>query len=111
MSKKSKGACPALDVLGNPIRREILGLLSARQRSVGELAEQLPVSRPAVSKHLRLLEDGGFVTCSAQGNRNLYRLEARGFDEARSWLDRFWSDALARFKITAENTVPRKRHG
>jgi DNA-binding transcriptional ArsR family regulator len=103
--------CAAFDALGNPTRREIIGLLYERQRSVGELAEELPVSRPAVSKHLRLLEDAGLVACEARGNRNVYWLEARGFEGARSWLDRFWDEALARIKLMAENTRPRRKRG
>jgi len=96
----------ALDALGSPIRREIIRLLSDKAQAVGELARQLPVSRPAVSKHLRLLHDAGLVAHEAAGNRNVYRLQATGFDAARQWLDSFWGDALARFKLVAENTAP-----
>jgi DNA-binding transcriptional ArsR family regulator len=94
----------AFDALGSPVRRTIIRLLSERPRAVGELAQQLPVSRPAVSKHLRLLENAGLVAAQAQGNRNLYRLEARGFEAARGFLDAFWNEAVARFALAAENT-------
>jgi DNA-binding transcriptional ArsR family regulator len=96
----------ALDALGNPVRREILRLLSQRERAVGEIAARLPVSRPAVSKHLRLLREAGLVAPHAEGTRNVYRLEAAGFAAARKWLDRFWDDALTRFRLLAENTEP-----
>jgi DNA-binding transcriptional ArsR family regulator len=78
---------------------------------VGRIAAQLPVSRPAVSKHLRLLHEAGLVACESRGNQNLYRIEAAGFDAARRWLDAFWDEALTRFKLTAENTTPRARRG
>jgi DNA-binding transcriptional ArsR family regulator len=94
----------ALDALGNPIRRKIVALLSPGAQPVGVLAAQLPVSRPAVSKHLRVLENAELVTCERQGNRNLYRLDAQGFAAARGWLDSFWDEALARFAMVAENT-------
>ncbi len=93
----------ALNALGSPMRRRIVELLAARPRAVGELASALPVSRPAVSKHLRLLEETGLVAHEAKGNSNLYRLDAAGFEAARSWLDRFWTEALGRFRLAAEN--------
>ena len=95
-----------LDALGNPVRRTIVELLSERPRAVGELASQLPVSRPAVSKHLKLLEDAGLVGHEPQGTRNIYSLRADGFDAARQWLDSFWTEALGRFRLVAENTAP-----
>jgi DNA-binding transcriptional ArsR family regulator len=94
----------AFDALGNPVRRRIIVILARRQQAVGELARQLPVSRPAVSQHLRRLEQAGLVSARADGNRHVYQLEARGFDEARGWLDGFWNDALARFAMAAEHT-------
>jgi DNA-binding transcriptional ArsR family regulator len=97
------------DALGNPVRREIMRLLRSGPRPVGELAQELPVSRPAVSKHLKLLEEVGLVAHDANGTRNLYRLDRRGFDDARAWLDTFWDEALARFALVAENTAPSKQ--
>ena len=70
------------------------------------IAEQLPISRPAVSKHLRLLEQAGLVAHVPKGARNIFRLEQKGFEQARAWLDDFWGDALDRFKLVAENTAP-----
>lgn len=85
-------------------------LLAIKPLSVTELAEQLPVSRPAVSKHLRLLNRAGLVTHRPDGASNLYSLEATGFENARDWLDSFWSEALGRFRLVAENTQPAKDH-
>ncbi len=96
----------ALDALGNETRRQIVRLLAPGPQPVGEIAAALPVSRPAVSKHLRQLEAAALVTCERQGTRNLYRLDRRGFDAARGWLDAFWDDALTRFALLAENTAP-----
>jgi len=95
----------ALDALGNPVRRRILRLLAPGPLAVGEIASQLPVTRPAVSKHLRVLERASLVTHDRRGNRHLFRLEPRGFSSARGWLDAFWDDALSRFALLAENTA------
>jgi DNA-binding transcriptional ArsR family regulator len=70
---------------------------------VGELAGKVPVSRPAVSQHLRVLEDAGLVSHRREGTRHLYELEPTGVAELRAWVDDFWSDALPRFKAAAEN--------
>lgn len=99
------GTAP-LDALGNPVRRTIIELLSEQPRAVGELASELPVSRPAVSKHLKLLETAGLIGHQTHGTRNIYHLEAQGFDAARQWLDSFWTEALGRFRLVAENTAP-----
>jgi DNA-binding transcriptional ArsR family regulator len=91
-----------LDALGDPTRRQVFELLKSGPRSVGELAAELPVSRPAVSQHLRVLESAGLVTHRKQGTRHLYELERSGVAELRSWVDGFWDEALARFKEAAE---------
>lgn len=91
------------DSLGNPVRRDIVRLLSSGPRSVGEIAEVLPISRPAVSKHLRLLEQAELVRHVPQGTRNVFHLQAAGFERGKQWLDSFWSEALARFALLAEN--------
>ncbi len=95
----------ALDAIGNPVRRELLEQLQASPRSVSELHSTLakPISRPAVSKHLRLLSDAGLVTHESVGTRNLYRLRPEGFEPVRAYLERFWDDAIARYKMVAEN--------
>lgn len=97
----------ALDALGNPVRREILRILAEAPSSVGAIAERLPVSRPAVSKHLVILEGAALVRHERSGTRNVYRLDPGGFGEARDWLETFWDDALRRFVLVAENTEER----
>jgi DNA-binding transcriptional ArsR family regulator len=87
-----------LDALGDPTRRQVFELLRGGPHSVGELAAALPVSRPAVSQHLRVLEDAGLVTHRKEGTRNLYGLNGHGVAELRAWIDEFWDEALARFE-------------
>ena len=87
--------------LADPTRRRIFERLARRPRPVGELAEGLPVSRPAVSQHLRVLSDAGLVVATRDGNRRLYRVDPKEIDAMRSYLDRFWSDALAAFEDAA----------
>lgn len=98
----------ALDALGNAERRQLVRLLSAGAQSVGDLAAQVPISRPAVSRHLKLLEQAGLVSHEAAGTRNLYRLERAGLAETAGWLTRFWDEAEARLKFVAHNTSVRK---
>jgi DNA-binding transcriptional ArsR family regulator len=97
------------EALGDPNRRaivELLGTGSPEGRSVGELAGALPISRPAVSRHLRLLKAAGLVIEEPRGTRRLYRLHDEGLAAVRAYLDRVWGDAAARFRLTAENTRP-----
>jgi DNA-binding transcriptional ArsR family regulator len=94
----------AFDALGDPNRRAILELLGGGDRSVRELSDELPISRPAVSRHLRLLKQAGLVTDRAQGTRRLYRLHDEGIEAVRGYLEQVWGDAAARFKLTADNT-------
>jgi DNA-binding transcriptional ArsR family regulator len=91
-----------LDALGDATRRQVFELLRSGPRSVGELAAALPVSRPAVSQHLRVLEDARLVTHSKSGTRHLYELDSAGVGVLRAWVDGFWNEALARFKAAAE---------
>ena len=91
-----------LDALGDPTRRQVFELLRSGPRSVGELAAGLPVTRPAVSQHLRVLEDVGLVTHRRNGTRHLYELDSAGVSVLREWVDGFWSEALARFKAVAD---------
>ncbi len=86
-----------LDALGDATRRQILESLKEGPRSVGELADGLPVSRPAVSQHLRVLKDAGLVSDRKDGTRRLYRVEADGLASVRDYFDGFWGEALARF--------------
>jgi DNA-binding transcriptional ArsR family regulator len=92
----------ALDALGNPIRRAILLELRTGPRSVGELALQFPVSRPAISRHLRVLEDAGLVEGHNVGANNLYAIRMQGFATVREFLDEFWDTALAQLQQLAE---------
>ena len=91
-----------LGLLGDPTRRAIFELLARRPRSVGELAQQLPITRPAVSQHLRVLKDGGLVVGRAEGTRRVYRLNPDGVTALRAYLDRIWEDALTAFHKAAE---------
>ena len=93
----------ALDALGDPTRRRILDLLGDQPRSITGLSDSLPVSRPAVSKHLVRLRAAGLVTCRVDGARHVYALHEDGFEAVRSYLDGFWPNALRRFKTVAEN--------
>jgi DNA-binding transcriptional ArsR family regulator len=95
------------DALGDPNRRAIVEQLSAGDRSVQELADALPISRPAVSRHLRLLKRAGLVTDRAEGTRRLYRLHDDGIEAVRDYLQAVWGDAAARFRLAAENTRER----
>jgi DNA-binding transcriptional ArsR family regulator len=91
-----------LGLLGDPTRRAIVELLARRPCSVGELAQHLPVSRPAVSQHLRVLKDGGLVVSRAEGTRRVYRLNPAGVTALRAWLDRIWDEALTAYQKAAE---------
>ena len=90
-----------LGLLGDPTRRAIFEALARGPCSVRELADQLPVSRPAVSQHLRVLKDGGLVVSRAAGTRRIYQLNPEGVTALRAWLDGVWGDALTRFHKTA----------
>jgi DNA-binding transcriptional ArsR family regulator len=92
----------ALQVLADPTRQALIERLRAGPLPVGKLAAGLPVSRPAVSKHLRLMKDAGVVRMTEEGTRNLYQLDLRTLDEVRRYLDRFWDASLQRFKMAAE---------
>ncbi|TML55076.1 MAG: winged helix-turn-helix transcriptional regulator [Actinobacteria bacterium] len=91
-----------MDALGHPTRRAIFEQLRSGARSVGEIAAELPVSRPAVSQHLRVLKEAGLVTERRNGTRRLYRLNPDGLDELRRYVEDYWTDALAAFKAEAE---------
>jgi DNA-binding transcriptional ArsR family regulator len=88
--------------LGDPTRRAIFEQLRGGPRSVGELAGRLPVSRPAVSQHLRVLRDAGLVTDRKEGTRRLYRVAPQGVAELRDYLNGFWNEVLAEFKDKVE---------
>lgn len=90
--------------LGHPTRRAIFERIADRPRAVGELAAELPVSRPAVSQHLKVLKDAGLVVDQAVGTRRIYRLDPAGVGGLRAQLERFWSQALATYKEVAEHS-------
>ena len=90
-----------LDALGNPVRRTILRELREGPRPVGEIAAGLPISRPAVSRHLRVLEQAGLVQAREEGSRNLYSVRMQGFASVREFVDDFWDAALARIEELA----------
>jgi DNA-binding transcriptional ArsR family regulator len=91
--------------LADPTRRAIFARLAERPSPVGELARELPVSRPAVSQHLRVLKDAGLVIDRRDGNRRIYRADPEGLAALRTQLDRFWSTALANYKQIVEQST------
>jgi DNA-binding transcriptional ArsR family regulator len=95
--------------LGDLTRREIFERLAERPQAVGELAAGLPVSRPAVSQHLKVLKDAGLVVDRPAGNRRIYQLNPDGVDALRAQLDRFWTRALAAYKEAAERPTEEVR--
>jgi DNA-binding transcriptional ArsR family regulator len=100
----------ALEALGDSSRRDIVGLLSTSKQSVQELAGQLPISRPAVSRHLRVLKDAGLVAEEAVGTRRIYHLRPEGALAVRDYLEQVWGEATVRFRLLAENSVPADPH-
>jgi DNA-binding transcriptional ArsR family regulator len=94
------------DALGDPHRRAIVELLRSGPHSVREIADALPISRPAVSRHLRLLKRAGLVADAAEGTRRLYHLDHEGASAVRSYVEAVWGQALSRYRVVAENTGP-----
>ncbi|MFN0069854.1 MAG: ArsR/SmtB family transcription factor [Chloroflexota bacterium] len=105
MTRSSLAGDP-FDALGDPHRRAILELLGGHGRTVQELADTLPISRPAVSRHLRLLKGAGLVSVTPRGTRRVYRLDTVGVEAMRAYLARVWGEAAARLRLVAENTQP-----
>ena len=93
-----------ISALGDPTRRAIFELLADGPRAVGAIAGQLPVTRPAVSQHLKVLKDAGLVSDRADGTRRVYQLDPAGIGALRAYFDRFWSRSLAAFKQAVEQT-------
>ena len=92
------------EALGDPNRREILRLLSSGDKPVREIADAMTISRPAVSRHLRLLKDAGMVTEEARGTRRIYHLQEQGLHAVQAYLEGIWGEAAVRFRLLAENT-------
>ena len=92
----------AFVALADPTRRQVFERLAHRKRSVGELAAGLPVSRPAVSQHLKALKEAGLVADRPEGTRRVYFIDPHGLGSLRRWLDQFWDEALAAFQAQVE---------
>jgi DNA-binding transcriptional ArsR family regulator len=99
----------AFAALADPSRRRVFERLRAGPLSVGAVAKGMPVSRPAVSQHLKVLKDAGLVTDHAEGTRRVYSIDPQGLAAVRSWLDQFWDDALAVFQAEAERKLKTKK--
>ena len=99
----------ALAVLADPTRRQVFERLRAGPRPVNLIADGMPVSRPAVSQHLKILKDAGLVEEHSEGVRRIYSLRREGLVELRAWLDSFWDDALEAFKLEAERSAPARK--
>lgn len=96
------GTAKVLDALGDPTRRAVLELIRGGARPVGEIARYLPVSRPAVSQHLRVLKEAGLVRDRRDGTRRLYAVDPEGLSALRAYLERYWDDALSAFEEAAQ---------
>jgi DNA-binding transcriptional ArsR family regulator len=99
----------AFAALADPSRRHVFERLRAGPLSVGAVAKGMPVSRPAVSQHLKVLKEAGLVTDRAHGTRRVYSIDPQGLAAVRSWLDQFWDDALAAFQAEAERKPKAKK--
>ena len=97
-----------LNALGDPTRRAIFERLGEGPRAVGELADGLPVSRPAVSQHLKVLKDAGLVIDRQAGNRRIYQLDPEGLGSLRAYFDEFWGQALSAFRAAAEHPIDKE---
>jgi len=107
MTTRAAGLAPSGDpfeALGDPNRRAIVELLAAGPRSVQGIADELPISRPAVSRHLRVLKGAGLVAEHAEGTHRIYRLHDDGIEAVRGYLEQVWGEAAARFRLLAANT-------
>ena len=104
-------AAAAIQALGDPTRRAVFEQLRSGPRAVGEIAAELPVSRPAVSQHLRVLKEARLVTERQNGTRRLYRVDHGGLAELRAYLESFWDEALARYKDEVERAQPERSSG
>jgi DNA-binding transcriptional ArsR family regulator len=107
----NQSADSIFDALGEPVRRRILELLNEGPTPVGLLADRLPIGRPAVSKHLRVLSDAGLIEHSSVGTRNLYALAPEGLVVAQQWLVRTWDDALGAYAEEVRQVAQRREAG
>jgi DNA-binding transcriptional ArsR family regulator len=97
-----------LTALADPMRRRVLDRLKKRPRSVNEIVRALPISQPAVSQHLRILQDANLVAVKAEGNKRIYSIKREGLEDVRGYIEGFWDDALDRFALEAEAAARRK---
>jgi DNA-binding transcriptional ArsR family regulator len=102
-------ASHAFVALSDPTRRAVFETLAGGPRAVGEIARDLPVSRPAVSQHLKLLKEAGLVTDRSEGTRRIYQIDPAGLGAMRAWLDQFWESALAAFAAEVERTEKERK--
>lgn len=102
-AEPATGAGDPFEALGDPHRRQILTLLGKGPQSVGELADELPISRPAVSWHLRLLKDAGLVSREQRGTRRIYELQDAGVEAVRAYIEQIWGEAATRYRLVADN--------
>jgi DNA-binding transcriptional ArsR family regulator len=107
--KTNHSAGAQLDALGDPTRRAIFELIANEPHAVGDIADAFPISRPAVSQHLKVLKDAGLLTVRRDGTRNIYAADPSGIAILRASVERFWRDALVAFKADAEQKGSRKR--
>jgi DNA-binding transcriptional ArsR family regulator len=98
----ANGVADPWAALGDPTRRAVFARVAQRPRPVGEIARELPVSRPAVSQHLRILKDAGLVSDQRDGNRRIYAVRRDGLAELRVQLEQFWNDTLTNFKVLVD---------
>ena len=104
---QARAAGDPFEALGDSNRRAIVELLGSGGRSVRQIADELPISRPAVSRHLRLLKNAGLVVDRPEGTRRVYELHDQGVAAVQAYLEQVWGNAMARFRLVAENTTPR----
>lgn len=100
----SENGGAALTALGSDVRRHIVQLVAEAPHSTGQIAEQFSISRPAISRHLKLLSDAGLIERQTRGTQSIYRLKQQGFIASREWLNQFWPESLHNLKTVAENT-------
>ena len=98
-----------LDALGDPTRRQIFAALRAGPRSVASLAEGLPISRPAVSQHLKILKQAGLAAVEVQGTRRIYRLDQQGLLTLRSWVDEVWEETMDVYRAEIQRQIDERK--
>ena len=98
-----------MTALADPTRRRVMESLRTGPRAVGEIARGMPVSRPAVSQHLKVLKEAGLVTDRADGTRRVYYLDPKGLAALRAWLDQFWDEALTAFRAEVEKPLDEEK--